>query len=223
MGIHLQRDLDALDNDLLSLGAGVEDAILDAIRALLDRDLRRAQVVVTGHVLVAEEKNRVDLECLKMLALHQPLAGDLRHILAALKASVDLVRMGDLAEEIAERAQQLIQQPAVPPPVQLEPLARRATTRVRQALEAFARRDPILARRVLVAESETEGLIAELSEELVESMRQNPQQVPQGLALFSVVRHLKRVADYTTNIAENVLFVFKGEVARHVNAREDVD
>jgi phosphate transport system protein len=156
MGIHLQRDLDTLDNDLLSLGADVEDAILDATRALLERDRRRAQVVLSGHVLVEEEKNRVDLECLKMLALHQPVAGDLRHILAALKASVNLVRMGDLAEEIAERAQQMVHLPAITPPERLDLLARRVTMRVRQALEAFARRDPTLARRVLVSEHETD-------------------------------------------------------------------
>ena len=141
MAKHLQRDLDELQRDLLALAGLVEGAIHKAIRALQDRDVRLAREVIAGDNQIDNEENHIDEECLKMLALHQPVAVDLRRITAAMMIVVDLERMGDLAEEIAERALQLARPPHLPIPERLQRMTDLTTTMVRQSLDAFVNLD----------------------------------------------------------------------------------
>src|SRR5947208_16503606 len=139
MSKHLERDLANLQRDILALAASVEEAIHKAIRSLQDRDTELAQQVIVGDNAIDQEENHVEEECLKMLALHQPVAVDLRRISAALKINTDLERMADLAEDIAQRALVLARPPHCPIPDQLQRLTDPATTLARQSLRAFVK------------------------------------------------------------------------------------
>src|ERR1700687_5550564 len=141
MSKHLQRDLDDLQRDLLALAASVEEAIHEAIRPLQHRDTELANQVIAGDTQIDQEENHIEEECLKILALHQPVAIDLRRIAAALKINTDLERMADLAEEIAERALHLATLPIVPIPDKLQRMADLTATMVKQSLDAFVHLD----------------------------------------------------------------------------------
>src|SRR5881409_4029980 len=148
MSKHLERDLNNLQRDLLQLAASVEDAIHKSIRALQHRDADIAEEVIEGDNQIDKDENRIEEECLKILALHQPVAVDLRRIAAALKINAELERMADLAEDIAERALHLARMPAVPVPAKLERMADLAMSMVRQSLDSFVDLDARRARRV---------------------------------------------------------------------------
>src|SRR5262252_5530883 len=148
MSKHLERDLDNLQRDILAQAGAVEEAIHKAIRSLQERDAALAQQVIDGDSEIDEEENHVEEECLKILALHQPVAVDLRRIAAALLINVDLERMADLAEDIAERARGLAQLPAIPVPEKLQRMTDLTTTMVRQSLDSFVNLDTRLARTV---------------------------------------------------------------------------
>src|SRR5437660_940296 len=148
MAKHLQRDLENLQRDLLALAAAVEEAIHKAIRALQGREADPAEQVIAGDAQIDQEENHIEEECLKILALHQPVAVDLRRIAAALKINSDLERMADLAEDIAERVIHLAELPAVPIPAKLQRMTDLTTTMVRHSLDAFVDMDEDQARRV---------------------------------------------------------------------------
>src|SRR5437868_8138316 len=141
MSKHLQRDLENLQADLLALAASVEEAVHEAITALQNRNPELAQQVIDGDSKIDQEENHIEEECLKILALHQPVAVDLRRIAAALKINTDLERMADLAEDIAERALHLAQLPAIPIPERLQRMADLTTTMVHQSLDSFGNLD----------------------------------------------------------------------------------
>src|SRR5262245_49184003 len=146
MSKHLERDLDNLQRDILTLAASVEEAIHKAIRALQERRVDVAQEVIEGDNQIDEDENHVEEECLKMLALHQPVAVDLRRIASALKINAELERMADLAEDIAERAVHLSRLPPAPVPTGLQRMTDLTTAMVRQSLDAFVNLDTRLAR-----------------------------------------------------------------------------
>src|SRR5262245_53555118 len=146
MSNHLPRDLESLQRDLPGLAASVEEAIHASIRALQERDAAIAQDVIDGDTEIDQEENHVEEECLKMLALHQPVAVDLRRIAAALKINTELERMADLAEDIAERAVHLSRLPQIPVPSALQRMTDLTTAMVRQSLDAFVNLDTRLAR-----------------------------------------------------------------------------
>jgi phosphate transport system protein len=150
-----------------------------------------------------------------MLALHQPVAIDLRRITAAMMIVVDLERMGDLAEEIAERALQLCHPPYFPIPERLQRMTDLTTTMVRQSLDAFVNLDVHLARLVYRLDDEVDGYCSQIIKELVQTMKTSPELIEAGLSLFSATRHLERIADHATNIAEDVLYLVEGEIVRH--------
>src|SRR5437764_580571 len=215
MSKHLERDLENLQHDLLTLDATVEEAIHKAIRALQERDVAVAEQVIVGDTRIDEEENHVEEECLKILALHQPVAVDLRRIAAALKINTDLERMGDLAEDIAERALHLARLPVVPIPEKLQRMTDLATSMVRQSLDAFVNLDPRHARRVCRLDDEVDRYNNEIIQELMGMMQESPARVEAGLSLFSATRHLERIADHATNIAEDVVYLVEGTIIRH--------
>jgi phosphate transport system protein len=212
---HLERDLDNLQRDILAQAAAVEEAILRAIRALQERDVRLAQEVIDGDSSIDEEENHVEEECLKILALHQPVAIDLRRIAAAMLINVDLERMADLAEDIAERALALARLPLIPIPEKLQRMTDVATSMVRQSLDAFVNLDVRLARLVARLDDEVDRYNDAIIEELIQLMQGSPAMVEPGLSLFSATRHLERIADHATNIAEDVIYLVEGEIVRH--------
>lgn len=215
MSKHLQRDLDNLQRDILAMAGLVELTIHKAIRALSERDVAQAREVISGETQIDDEENHIDEECLKMLALHQPVAVDLRRITAAMMIVVDLERMGDLAEEIAERAIQLARPPYFPIPERLQRMTDLTTTMVRQSLDAFVNLDVHLARVVYRLDDEVDDYCEQIITDLVQTMKRVPELIEAGLSLFSATRHLERIADHATNIAEDVIYLVEGEIVRH--------
>jgi len=215
MSKHLERDLDDLKEDLLILAASVEEALHKAIRALQDRDAELATEVIEGDKQIDEDENRVEEECLKMLALHQPVAIDLRRIAAAMKINGELERMADLAEDIAERAVHLAGLPPIAVPARLQRMTDLTTSMVRQSLDAFVNLDARQARTVCRLDDEVDRYNNEIIAELIADMRSAPAMVEPGLSFFSATRHLERIADHATNIAEDVVYLVEGEIIRH--------
>ena len=215
MSKHLERDLDNLQKDLLALAASVEEAIHKAIRALQTRDVALAEEVIDGDNDIDEEENHVEEECLKVLALHQPVAVDLRRVTSVLQINTDLERMADLAEDIAERAVALAAWPANPIPADLQRMTDLTSSMVRQALDSFVNLDATLARLVSRLDDEVDRCNKSIINELIGMMQRSPDTVEPGLSFFSATRHLERIADHATNIAENVIYLVGGEIVRH--------
>src|SRR5437879_1064308 len=212
---HLQRDLDRLQRDILALAGSVEEAIHKASRALRDRQPALAQQVIDGDSKIDQEENHIEEECLKILALHQPVAVDLRRIAAALKINTDLERMADVAEDIAERALHLAQLPPIPIPEKLQHMTNLTTQMVRQSLDCFVNLDTRQARVVCQMDDEVDHYNKEIIDELLVAMRESAEMVEPGLSLFSATRHLERIADHATNIAEDVIYLVEGTIVRH--------
>jgi phosphate transport system protein len=215
MSKHLERDLDNLKRDILALAASVEEAIHKAIHALQERDPELANDVIDGDNQIDEEENHIEEECLKMLALHQPVAVDLRRVAAALMINTDLERMADLAEDIADRAIALSKPPLIPIPEKLQRMTDLTTSMVRQSLDAFVNLDTRLARTVCRLDDEVDRYNRDCIQELIKVMKEKPALVEAGLSLFSATRHLERIADHATNIAEDVIYLAEGEIVRH--------
>jgi phosphate transport system protein len=215
MAKHLQRDLDNLQHDLLALAGLVEGAIHKAIRALQDRDVALAREVIAGDSQIDREENHLDEECLKILALHQPVAVDLRRIAAAMMINVDLERMGDLAEDIADRAIHLARPPLLPISPGLQRMTDLTTMMVRQSLDAFVNLSTVEAQTVMRMDDEVDRYNEEIIREIVQAMKGSPALIEPGLSMFSAVRHLERIADHATNIAEDVVYLVEGEIVRH--------
>ena len=215
MSKHLERDLDDLQKDLVALASSVEEAIHKAIRALQQREAQLAQEVIDGDNQIDADENHVEEECLKMLALHQPVAIDLRRITAAMKINGELERMADLAEDIAERAMALTRMPQIPIPGDLQRMTDLTSSMVRQALDSFVGLDARLARRVCRMDDEVDRYNKLIIEELIALMQKSPNMVEPGLSFFSATRHLERIADHATNIAEEVIYLAEGAIVRH--------
>ena len=215
MSKHWERDLDNLQRHLMELATSVEEAIFKGTRALRERDAALAKQVIDGDAAIDQEENYVENECLKMLALHQPVAVDLRRIISAMKINTDLERMGDLAEEIAERAISLSRPPLLPIPEKLQRMTDLTTMMVRQSLDAFVNLDTVAAQTVMRMDDEVDRYNTEIIAELIQAMKNSPALVEAGLSMFSAVRQLERIADHATNIAEDVVYLVEGEIIRH--------
>jgi phosphate transport system protein len=211
----LKRGLEQLKVDLLALAASVEESVHEAIRALRQRDLGLARKVIAGDDAIDRTENKIHQECLRLLALHQPVAGDLRRVTASMSITTDLERMGDLASAMAGRAVALADQAPLRVPARLEVMAGLVTAMVRRSVDAFGRLDAPLARSVCRADDEVDQLNVEIINELIDAMKARAEAVEPGLSLFSVVRQLERIADHATNIAEGVVYLVEGEILRH--------
>ena len=232
MGKHLTRDLEDLQRRVMGMAARVEDAIYTAIRALQNRDTEAAREVISGDAAIDALENGIYEECLKILALHQPVAVDLRQIATTFMVTTDLERMGDLAVDIAERAEALARLPDLSGesgaacPGLAEKLVRMTdvtTGMVRESLDAFVNMDSRQARRVIRLDDEVDRYHAEIIRDLIVRMQADPAAVEPGLSLFSSVRHLERIADHATNIAEDVIYLVDGEILRHRPAHPRVE
>lgn len=218
---HLLRDLDILQKSIVSMASAVEESVYKAIRALQERKIEVADEVMDGEDRIDEDENRIEEECLKILALHQPVATDLRRIVVALQIINNLERMGDLAQDIAERAMALAKLPQIPVSPKLQKMTDLTITMVRQSLDSFVNQDTRLARAVLRLDDEVDQYNSDIINELIQLMKQSPNYVEAGLSMFSAVRHLERIADHATNIAEEVVYLSEGELIRHRPIRTD--
>jgi phosphate transport system protein len=212
---HLEHDLDRLKKEILGMGALVEQAIDRSMRALIEREPDLAREVAAGDDAIDSKELEVEDLCLKILALHQPVAGDLRYIVAVLKVNNDLERMGDLAGNIAERTTYLATHPPLAIDVDLERMVATVRQMVSKSLDALVHQDPDLARSVCAQDDEVDAFQRRMFEGLTKLMSRDPTTVERAVQLLSVSRHLERIADSATNVAEDVVFMVEGDIIRH--------
>ncbi len=215
MAKHLLRDLEKLKKELLLVGSMVEDATHKAVLSLVDRRADLAQEVIDGDREVDDKEVQVEEDCLKLLALHQPVAADLRFVVAALKANNDLERVGDLADNLAGRALYLAERKPIEIPSEIENMAVVVRTMLRDSLTAFVHGDTDLARQVVVDDEVVDRQHKELYGLFENRFLEQPAEIDLNVQLLSVSRYLERMADLATNIAEDVVFMVDGEVVRH--------
>ncbi len=215
MTLHLDRELGRLKQLLLGLCAPVEESLREAVTAIQQRDLDRARKVIQADAQIDQGEIDVEEECLKILALHQPVANDLRLIIAVLKINNDLERIGDLAVNVAEVAETLVAHPDVAPPIELEPMAERVRGMLRDALDALVKSDPDLAVAVCAADDQVDALHDEARRRIKAAIHQKPEAADVLMELATVARFLERIADHATNIAEDVIYMLRGHIVRH--------
>lgn len=213
--MRLRLEIDGLKKRILALSAVVEDAVRKALLATDRRDPILAQAVIAGDHQIDVLEVELEEECLKILALHQPVAMDLRFIIAVLKINNDLERTGDLAVNIAERAIFLADQKDVAPPPTLAALAGKAQEMLHKSLDALVKTDTELARQVLKTDDEVDELHRGMYGRVQQLAKDNPAQIAGLFQWLSVSRYLERVADQATNIAEDVIYLMNGEIIRH--------
>jgi phosphate transport system protein len=212
---HLQREIERLKRKILALGAIVEENLRLAVQAIETRDVQKARKVIATDLEIDENEVEVEEECLKLLALYQPVAKDLRFIIAVVKINSELERIGDLAANVAERAEQLAAEYPVPVPRSLPVISDRVRSILEGVLDALVQQDAVQARKLLAADDEVDELYRQLLEELKDELRADLDHLDAIVLLFSVARYMERLADHANNIAEDVLYMVEGEILRH--------
>ena len=212
---HFEEELQALKTRLLNMGALVEERVHQATFALIERRPDAIDRVIAGDGDVNDLQIEIDDRCLKLLALQQPMASDLRLITAAMKINADLERIGDQAVNIAENAQRILSHPPLKPLIDLPRMAEIAQRMTRDSLDAFVRRDPELARNILARDDEVDQLKDQVFRVLLTYMMADPATIERALGLILISRNLERIADHATNIAEDVIFVVEAKDVRH--------
>lgn len=215
MSRHLQRDLDSLHREILSLSGLVEEMIEKSIQSLFERSFSLAEEVIAADELTDQKEVLIEEECLKMLALHQPVAVDLRRIATVMKVNNDLERIGDLTVNIAERAKCLAEYPSFEIPRRMERMVNITRQMVAGALDAFVGLDSQAAMNVRHLDDDVDILNREIIQELQDRMKASLAEIEPGLHCFSASRHIERIADHATNIAEDVIYMIEGEIIRH--------
>ena len=215
---HFHEELEALKQTLLAMGGLVEDQIRRVMKALLERDDVVAQEVNERDRQVNTYDVEVDEQCVSLLALHQPAAGDLRFITTAMKIVTDLERIGDQAVNIAQRVLELNVEPQLKPYIDLPRMAEKAQRMVKESLDAFVARDTALARQVCGEDAEVDALKEQIFRELLTFMMEDPRTIPRAIRLILISRFIERVADHATNIAEMVVYLVEGKMVRHTLA-----
>ncbi len=216
MTIHMHRQIDKLKRQILSLGAKVEEAVESAIRAVHNRDLDLAQQVINKDQEIDQMEIDVEEECLHTLALHQPVAFDLRYIVSVLKINNELERIGDLAVNIAEQAEFLAREARLEAvPYDLPKMTERVRAMLNGSLDALVNVDTQAAQRVRETDDEVDEMYRQTYNAVEEAIRQDPTHLPQLIHFLNIARQLERTADHTTNVAEDVLYMAEGEIYRH--------
>ena len=214
MSKHLERDLERLQKHIVQFAGIVEESIYRAVRAMQDHNADMAREVIDGDEAIDHAENDITEECLKIMALYQPVATDLRRIATTLMITTDLERMGDQAKHIAEGALALAS-PPIPIPSKYSRMTDVTLSMVRQSLDSFVNLDSQLARHVIRMDDEVDQLNDEIIADLTTSMKQSPAAVDTGLILYAATRQLERIADHATNIAEDVIYLIEGEIVKH--------
>jgi phosphate transport system protein len=218
---HFEQELEKLKSKLLEMSALVESAVYHSVQGVVEKNEELAQMVLRNEARINQLEIEIDDLAISLLALQAPLAADLRLVTAAIKINNDLERMGDLSAGIAQSAMALSKEPVIRPLIDIPHIAGLAQSMVRKALDAFVNRDAEMARSVLASDDAVDNMRTASYHELISFMESNPSQIPQALYLLSVVRNLERIADHSTNIAEDVLFLVKGIDVRHHNEHRE--
>jgi phosphate transport system protein len=212
---HIERQVDQLKERILRVGTLVEEAISKSITALINRDVQLAQRVAANDEQIDRMEVEVEEECLKILALYQPVAADLRFVVAVLKINNDLERMGDLAKNIAKRVAQLANGEPCELPPEIRTMAMQAQEMVKQSLDAVVQADPALARQVREEDDAVDEYRQQIRRKVLKGIMEHPENVENLLRVNSVSKHIERIADMATNIAEDVIYMVEGDIVRH--------
>ena len=211
------EELTALKERILRMGALVETQVANAIKALVERNVELARrVIETDHQVNAYDVE-IDEECIRLLALRQPTATDLRFITTAMKISTDLERMSDLAEDICERALELAEEPQLKPYIDIPRMADHTRMMVKEALDAFVNRNSDLARKVCREDDFVDELTGQVFRELVSYMMEDPHTITRAIRITFVAKYIERIADHATNVAEMVVYLVEGKIIRHTS------
>jgi len=221
MSIHLQRDIERLKQQILELSIEVEDDVRMAVRAVEERDELAANRVVAREDKINMMEVDIEDHCLKILALHQPVAADLRYIIAVLKINHDLERIGDLAVHIAERAMFLCGKPPIGIPVRIGEMAEKAKMMLKNVLDAFVNHNSAAAHDVCSADKEIDQINREIFEQVKGAVMKNPEKFETLLQVMHIARHVERIADHATNIAEDLIYLIEGRIVRHTTEVSD--
>lgn len=215
MSRHMETEIKKLKKRILALVAVVESRLQKAVKSIEDRDAKLAQEVINGDMEIDQAEVEIEEDCLKILALHQPVAIDLRFIIAALKINNDIERIGDLGVNIAERAMFLAGQEPIEIPFDWGEMRKKAMAMLAKSLDALMKMDAEKARAVRISDDEVDELNRQMYAKVSQAVRRNPDHVERLLSYLSACRHLERIADYATNIAEDVIYMIEGEIVRH--------
>lgn len=215
MSVHFQREIDRLKKQLLSLSALVEESVAKAVTAIRDRDRQMAKQVIENDLRIDALDIDIEEECQKILALHQPVAHDLRFIIAVIKINGTLEHIGDCAVNIAERALFLCEEPHLDIPFDFTGMSDKARNMLRRALDALVNQDEGLAYQVIAADDEVDQINREMYGQVKDGIRRQPEDLESLIHLLSISRHVERIADLASHIAEEVIYYVKGDIIRH--------
>jgi phosphate transport system protein len=215
MAKHFDRELEKLKKKILSLGALVEERVYLAIKAIESRDPDLAKRIIRSDHEIDETEVEVEEECLKILALYQPVAIDLRFIVTVIKINNDLERIGDQAVNIAERIQSIAKYPKISFHFDYTEMAEIAAAMLKQSLDALVNLDIDMAFRILTLDDEVDDIQGDAYSQIKKAMREHPEEMTYLINLYLISRHLERIADHATNIAEEVIYLIEGEIVRH--------
>lgn len=212
---HFDEELAALKEQILRMGSLVEQQVQQAIAALIERDADLARTIIANDRLVNTLDVEIDENCLRLLALQQPTARDLRFVTTAMKISSELERISDLAENVAERAVELNEEPQLKPYIDIPRMANWTIRMLKDSLDAFVNHDAALARKVCADDDFVDDLTEQLFRELVSFMLENPKTITRAIRLTFIGKYIERIADHATNIAELVVYLVEGKIIRH--------
>lgn len=219
MSAHLQRAIDKLMKEVVSLSAKVEESVKRAVQALEEGDSELARKVIDDDEIIDRKEIDIEEECLKIFALHQPVAIDLRYLVAVMKINNDLERIGDLAQNIAWHVIDIMANPLMEKPADLRGIYKHVQSMLKRSLDAIVKLDVDAAREILDEDDEVDRMHFRLSEELLEVIKKRPDRADTLIQYIHIVRHLERIADHTTNIAEDIIYLINGEIVRHGSSR----
>ncbi len=213
---HFDEELKVLHKDILAMASMAQEAIFKSIEALKNRDAKAAKEVITDDDKVDSLELDIDEKCIDLIARHQPMAGDLRFITTGMKINAELERIADLAVDIAQSVLELIDKPMLKPLIDIPKLSVVAQRMIHQAIESFINKDVELAKKVVLSDDEADKLRNLVQDELINDyMAKDPASASRAVPLLLIARHLERICDHTTNIAEDVIYMVEGKVVRH--------
>jgi phosphate transport system protein len=213
---HLDEELKELHKDILKIGVMAQEAIFKSVEALKNRDKVQAQAVLDDDQKIDRLDNEIDERCIDLIARFQPMAKDVRFISTAMKINSDLERIADLAVDICQRVLEIADKPLLKPLVDIPKLSAIAQVMVKDAIDAFINRDVVLAKKVLLSDPEADKLRNLVYTELVNDyMAKDPKTVDRAVPLLLISRHLERICDHATNIAEDVIYMVEAKVVKH--------
>ncbi len=213
---HFDEELKGLHKEILKMAAMVQEAIYKSIEALKNRDRAGAQEVIDTDDRIDELELSIDERCIDLIARYQPMAGDLRFITTGMKVNAELERIADLAVDISQRILELVDKPLLKPLIDIPKLSVVAQNMVRDAIDSFVKKDAGLAKKVVLSDSEADNLRNLVQDELINKyMAHDSSTAPRAVPLLLIARHLERICDHTTNIAEDVIYMVEGKVVKH--------